>query len=1074
MAKPDRLTKEPVFVRWIPRLMMTIALFSLLSGLTQPHSALNRVMNFVELWLMPLPIYTFFTFCVCAILSIALLRRKSVAWLLLVGFMTLQTTGYVYAFVLTVRGELDFVEIGVSRGYFLCLISVNLVELGLLLFGFIWYRRWYCARVRRGNLWRALGALLIGLTISALIVVLLHGLTRGLTPQSLSHLAHGLLLPEGKSWEIAPWLPRVYAACLGISWLAALSTLMTSQRGAELMTLADEARVRELLARYGGDSLSYFATRRDKSVVFAGEAAVAYRAVLGCALASGDPIGNPSDWQRAAEAFVDVANSYGWAPAVIGTSRRGAAVYHAAGLKVLQLGDEAVLSTTHFNLAALPEVRRAVRKLTDGGYTLRVRRHGDISDTEMAEIASRADAWRQGEDERGFSMALGRLGDPADRDCVLVEALFADGKCAGLLSFVPWGSDGVSLDLMRRSPLADNGVTEFMVAGLLEQATSWSIARISLNFAVFRATFAEGGELGASPLKQFNRRLMLFASRWWQLESLYRSNAKYDPQWLPRLIAFRETSDLGNVALAMGVAEGFVKLPARFTLDVEQPRLTPEQALPMLPARPEPAAPTSAVPEQVRHRLERRTQLLNAGIEPYPVDFTPDTTCAALAQGQSGTLAGRVVALRDHGGVVFVDLQDWTGELQLILERDRLADSFPQFADTVQLGDQIGVHGVRAASRTGTDSLLVDTWRLTNKAMRPLPSRYYGLKDPEARVRQRYLDLVLNPEARDRLQARSRALQAVREQLLERDYLEVETPILQAVHGGANARPFITHINAYDMRLYMRIAPELYLKRLLVGGAPRVFEMGRNFRNEGADATHNPEFTMLEAYHAYADYHVMAATAQDLVRNAALAALGTTVVRGTVAGQVHEVDLAEPWRRVSVHDAIGQAVGQEITPDTPQAELERLADRLGISLDPRWSRGAVLTELYEHLCEATTVAPTFFYDFPAETSPLTRPHRQDARLAERWDLVVFGSELGTAYSELVDPVLQRQRLTEQSLLAARGDAEAMELDDAFLTALEYGMPPAGGLGMGLDRLVMLLTNTSIRDTIAFPLVKPNR
>ncbi|MDO4718954.1 MAG: phosphatidylglycerol lysyltransferase domain-containing protein, partial [Propionibacteriaceae bacterium] len=567
MAKPERLTKEPVFVRWIPRLMMTIALFSLLSGFTQPHSALNRVMDFVELWLMPLPIYTFFTFFVCAILSIALMRRKWVAWLLLVGFMAIHATLLVYGLVLAVGGKLDFEEMGIARAHFLCLFGVNLVELGLLLFGFIWYRRWYCARVRRGNVWRALGALLIGVAISMAVVIVLHGFTRGFTLESMRQLMHGLLLPEGKAWEVASWLPRVYAACLGISWLVALSTLMTSQRGSELMTLADEARVRELLARYGGDSLSYFATRRDKSVVFAGEAAIAYRAVLGCALASGDPIGNPGDWQRAAEEFVQVANSYGWAPAVIGTSRRGAAAYHAAGLKVLQLGDEAVLSPAHFNLAALPEVRRAVRKLTDAGYVLRVRRHGDIPDTELADVAARADAWRQGEEERGFSMALGRLGDPADRDCVLVEALFADGTCAGLLSFVPWGSDGVSLDLMRRNPLADNGVTEFMVAGLLEQASSWGIARVSLNFAVFRATFAEGGELGASPLKQFNRRLMLFASRWWQLESLYRSNAKYDPQWLPRLIAFRETSDLGNVALAMGVAEGFVKLPARFTLD---------------------------------------------------------------------------------------------------------------------------------------------------------------------------------------------------------------------------------------------------------------------------------------------------------------------------------------------------------------------------------------------------------------------------------------------------------------------------------------------------------------------------
>ncbi|HEY5848014.1 MAG TPA: amino acid--tRNA ligase-related protein, partial [Microlunatus sp.] len=287
------------------------------------------------------------------------------------------------------------------------------------------------------------------------------------------------------------------------------------------------------------------------------------------------------------------------------------------------------------------------------------------------------------------------------------------------------------------------------------------------------------------------------------------------------------------------------------------------------------------------------------------------------------------------------------------------------------------------------------------------------------------------------------------------------------------ARPFRTHINAYDLELYLRIAPELYLKRLMVGGVDRIFEIGRNFRNEGADATHNPEFTMLEAYEAYGDYTTMRVVVQNIIRNAALAANGSTVVHGRDAhGVGHEVDLSEPFRVTTVNDAISEAAGVEVTADTEKPELIRLADALEINVDDNWTRGNILLELYEHLCEHPTVAPTFYCDFPAEVSPLTRQHRVDPRLAERWDLVCFGAEIGTAYSELIDPVEQRARLTAQSLQAAGGDPEAMELDEDFLTALEYAMPPSGGLGMGVDRLIMMLTDSSIRETIAFPLVRP--
>jgi len=326
----------------------------------------------------------------------------------------------------------------------------------------------------------------------------------------------------------------------------------------------------------------------------------------------------------------------------------------------------------------------------------------------------------------------------------------------------------------------------------------------------------------------------------------------------------------------------------------------------------------------------------------------------------------------------------------------------------------------------------------------------------------------VNADARRMLRLRSDAVRAVREYLTGRGYLEVETPMLQPVHGGANARPFITHINAYDMRLYLRIAPELYLKRLMVGGTERVFELNRNFRNEGADATHNPEFTMLEAYEAYGDYDTMQRLMEEMIQGAARAALGGTVLEYDGV----EYDIGGRWRSITVNDAISQALGEEITADTTVAQLRAYCERLDINYDPAWGRGAVVLELYEHLVEDRTLAPTFYRDFPTDVSPLTRQHRVDPRLAERWDLVCFGAEIGTAYSELVDPVEQRRRLTEQSLLAAGGDLEAMELDEEFLTALEYAMPPSGGLGMGVDRMIMMLTGRNIRETVLFPIVRP--
>jgi lysyl-tRNA synthetase, class II len=410
------------------------------------------------------------------------------------------------------------------------------------------------------------------------------------------------------------------------------------------------------------------------------------------------------------------------------------------------------------------------------------------------------------------------------------------------------------------------------------------------------------------------------------------------------------------------------------------------------------------------------------------------------------------------------------------LEHGRTAD----FTAAIDLGDLVEITGHMGFSKNGTRSLIVRDWRMIGKCLRPLPNKWKGLTDPEARVRARYVDLAVNAESRNLITARGSVLRSIRETLFAKGFIEVETPILQQIHGGAAARPFTTHINSYDMNLFLRIAPELYLKRLCVGGVERVFELGRAFRNEGVDFSHNPEFTLLEAYQAHADYRVWIDGCRELIQNAAEAANGAqTVLRpradrsNRTGSRFEPVDISGLWPVKTVHEAVSEALGVEIDTDTTLGKLRKLSDAVHIPYRAHWDAGAVVLELYEHLVEDRTEQPTFYIDFPTSVSPLTRPHRSKPGVAERWDLVAWGVELGTAYSELTDPVEQRRRLQQQSLLAAGGDPEAMELDEDFLQAMEYAMPPTGGLGMGVDRLVMLITGRSIRETLPFPLAKPH-
>ncbi|WP_280666891.1 bifunctional lysylphosphatidylglycerol synthetase/lysine--tRNA ligase LysX [Kitasatospora sp. MAP12-22] len=495
---------------------------------------------------------------------------------------------------------------------------------------------------------------------------------------------------------------------------------------------------------------------------------------------------------------------------------------------------------------------------------------------------------------------------------------------------------------------------------------------------------------------------------------------------------------------------------------------------------------TDDLPEQMRVRREKLDRLRAAGVDPYPVGFPRTTSIADLrakhpdlepdtATGERAGVTGRVILARTGGKLCFATLRDGSGDLQVMFSLDKLGpERLADWKTDIDLGDQVGVEGEVITSKRGELSIMVDSWALTAKCLRPLPDKHKGLTDPEARVRQRYVDLIVNPEAREMLRLRSAVVRSIRNTYEERGYLEVETPMLQPIHGGANARPFMTHINAYGIDLYLRIATELYLKRLVVGGAEKVFEINRNFRNEGADATHNPEFTALESYEAYGDYDTQAELIRAIIINAARDALGTTVVRGTDPhGVEHEIDLAEPWDEISVYPGISARLGTEVTPESTVEELRKLADAAGVPYEKEWGHGQIILEMIERLLEENAVRPTFIKDYPTEVSPLTRQHRSIPGVAEKWDLVIFGTEIGTAYSELIDPVEQRARLTAQSLLAAGGDVEAMQVDEDFLRALEYAMPPTGGLGLGVDRLIMLLTGKNIRETVLFPLVRPD-
>ena len=862
----------------------------------EPHHP-GRVVLLLDALNLPVG-HSLVSVVVCALVTRALVGRKRMGWYAVVAFQLL-------GFYLSAE-ELLAPDRAPAWAPWLwqtdagqALDVVALVLTPFLLWGLWRIRGAFSGRLQRGS-WQAAGGVVAAAMVLASVAAWLllwasgAGEPRPLAQRWWAVMAISLGDRDGGAarelLELPLWLPEIPAAILSVGLVAGVVLFLRSARHETDWSGERELAIRRLLEQHGdADSLGYFATRRDKASIFSrdGQAVLTYRVLNGVSLASGDPVGRPESWRDAVARWMSEAREFGWVPAVLSASEAGARVYAELGLRVLPLGDEALLHADTFDLGrtSMTPVRRAAQRAARAGVTCSVRRQHTIDSAELEEIYDLAEQWRGDEPDRGFSMALNRTQDPADGRVLVVTAHDPAGRILGVLSLVPWGRRKVSLDLMRRSPDAPNGLVELMVTALMEQARSFGMRTVSLNFCMFRRVYADAARVGSGALTRFNYSVLGTLDRFWQLERLYVSNQKFEPEWFPRFFCLEDAVSLPQVALAAGMAEGFVP-QSRLTHPQREHHLTDDELAVVADLDSGSLDPGDVLPrrtDQTRHRLERLAALARAGREGYPVaTVRPSHSLAALGaevwiRRTPISVAGRVRSLRDHGGVVFATLTDAGADVQLLVEASRAgSEAVRELTGLVDVGDLLLVVAEPGCSRNGTPSLLVDSWTMLAKALHPVP--FGRFEDPEARVRQRSTDLVVHPAALEPLRDRARVLAALRSTLDAEGFCEVETPMLQTVHGGATARPFRTHSFAHGMDLSLRIAPELALKRLVVAGMGPVYEIGRNFRNEGADATHNPEFTALEAYLPHADYQDMRRLAERLVTEAARAVHGAAVV----------------------------------------------------------------------------------------------------------------------------------------------------------------------------------------------------
>lgn len=1091
-------------IRILARVVYFGALISLVLAISGGHFHTPVRIIGLAFFLVNLPVgATLVEFLFLVVFGFAIMTRKRIAWWI---FLFLQGLGLFYG-ITSIISLIEIDHTWLSWGMaFMVVKCLTAIVLG---FGALSMRRAFPGRVLPGSLFGALFILLVGFGITIAIGMTIVDLatpgpvtdesTRWVLTSTLGDY-FSTLIYAGPPRGVPPWIRYPLGILSAVTTVGAVLFFMRGQRMPG-RRMHDDLFARELLANWGGDSLGYFATRDDRSIVRSqdGRAAISYGVANGVAIAGGDPLGDPQSWSKAISQWLALCATYGWIPGAISVSHEGAQAFREAGFSVRLMGDEAIIDTRSFDINSpmSKPLAAAVRRVRRHNIDISIARLSDISCDELAELRAAANEYRRGE-ERGFSMSLDRILEDVDGRTMIVWARDETGALQAMLSFVPWGRHGISLSLMRRSPESVNGIIEAMVVQLITESAASGIDRISLNFAMFRQVFEQGEAVDASPWDRLMYSVMRVASRVWQLESLYESNARYNPLWTARYMCFPGVTELSQVSFAAASLEGFVPQFGHRTRLEWKPTPDYLKAIEDI----EHAAIVAAMPrrkfsDQEQVRREKAQRLSAAGMDPYPPSVslaTPPSHIIAAhrslrAGERSGVLVrsgGRIIGYRDHGGVIFIDLYRDNQSIQIVADRSHLPAKIFELLSLCDLGDAIAVSGEVIRTLRGELSIDVTDWQMAAKSLRPVVKPGAEL-DATTRARERVTHFIATPSALELLQLRSRGVAQIRRVMADEGFVEVETPMLHAIHGGANARPFVTHMNAYSTDVYLRIAPELYLKRLAVAGMGSIFEMGRSFRNEGADATHNPEFTSIEAYRAGGDYTTMRKLTEHLIKSMARAMHGSEialrpvgspgVANSSTVATFDGVDLTQypldgHWPVICVYDAISAALGQEITTDTPADELADLARAAEVELPHLLDHAHLIGALYDDLVEAHTVQPTFYTDFPAATSPLTRQHRDNPKLAERWDLVAFGMELGTAYTELTDPRDQRERFTAQSLAAAAGDPEAMSIDEQFLSDLELGLVPTGGLGLGVDRLCMLLTGVNIRQLLAFPYVKP--